>query len=99
MKPNYLRIQGQLEGYNCPSVAGFDSTITMPSGFQIEIFLMGGPIDLTLSEDSRIITLYNSNVPACSGRAIRNHSNVIRPMTMMSIIAMIIPMIDRRYVK
>lgn len=78
MKPNYLRIQGQLQGYNCPPDSKIDSIITMPTGFQTEISLMGGLVDLTLSEDSRTITLSNQRAPDCSGHALRNDSTSMK---------------------
>jgi len=79
-KPNFLRIQGHLEGLNCPANPQIDTAITMPTGFKTEIILMGGQVDITLSDDSRIITLYNEHAPACSGGAIRNHARSIIPI-------------------
>ncbi len=85
-KPNYLRIQGHLQGLNCPDNPEIDSRITIPTGFKIEIILMGGPVVITLSEDSRTLRLYNQHFPACNGGAIRNHAKSIRsihPILMM----------------
>jgi hypothetical protein len=77
-KPNFLRIQGHLEGFNCPDDPRIDSSITVPKGFKTQIILMGGPVDITLSEDSRTISLYNYHFPECNGGAIRNHAKSIR---------------------
>lgn len=77
MKPNYLRIVSQVDGYNCPTNTKIDSIVTMPTGFKTELSLMGGFVDISLSKDSRVITLYNQNAPSCSGEAERNNGNSI----------------------
>lgn len=78
-EPNYLKIQGLVDGLNCPSDKTFNDEITMPLGFRTDAELMGGIVHLILSADSRIITLDNANFPQCSGQAIRDHASSIKP--------------------
>lgn len=73
MKPNYLRFESLLVGYDCPT-DHIDSTITMPRSFQTEFLLSIGQVDITLSDDSHIINLYYQRAPQCNGRAIRNNA-------------------------
>ena len=84
--PNYLKIHGEVKGFNCPSDPTFNDEITMPQGFKTDAILMGGIVYLTLSEDSRIITLDNANFPTCSGQAIRNHASSIKSANQLLII-------------
>ena len=83
MKPNYLHIQSQLSGVDCPADRLVDSTITMPTGFKTDILLMGGTVDVVLSADSRTMKLYNENFPICNGGALR--SSAIRRISTIDI--------------
>jgi hypothetical protein len=89
MKPNYLRFQSRLEGYNCPVNRQIDSSITMPTGIKTEFFFMDSQFDLTLSDDSHLIKLYNQKTPACSGNAVRNSAKLILPINLIKMVLMI----------
>jgi hypothetical protein len=71
MKPNYLHIQSQLSGVDCPADRQVNSVITMPTSFQTDIILMGGTVDVLLTADSRTMKLHNKNFPSCNGGAVR----------------------------
>jgi hypothetical protein len=63
-----------------------DPIITMPTGFKTEIFLITGSIDITLSEDSSVMTLYYQSAPECTETAVRSNARSIIPIKMVLII-------------
>jgi hypothetical protein len=81
--PDYLNVSSGLTG-QCLGESSFQRQIPDPKGFTGS-FIFGDLLYITLSSDSRTITVTNPRVPACSGKAVKNgavkqHLNIGIPL-------------------
>lgn len=75
---NTLNVYGRFIGQGCGGAPViFNDNIVMPTGYLTQLFFLGNYIQITLSQDSQVISMQNPNFPQCSDSARRSNANSI----------------------
>jgi hypothetical protein len=79
-----LRVDAQLDGIEECAIKPFMTEILdMPIDFTTLLFLIRHPVNITLSQDSKVISVDSRVGPQCSSTAIRDSTSAISTNTVL----------------